>query len=353
MYSQPPYHLDNADNVQLVRHEQRPYQPRPRKGSHYLVALAAAVLALIIVTMTQAINQTSDAAQAEEIASLAVRLRAHVETLADSIGERNLAHFSALTEAADYIEQIWRNQGYSVTRHEHEIRSKKVANLEATRQGRSPEIVVVGAHYDSVFGSPGANDNGSGVAAMLELSGYLAKEQPQRTIRFVAFVNEEPPFFKTEAMGSRRYVKMARARGDVIRAMLCLETIGYYRDEPNSQRYPPPLGLFYPNTGNFIGFVSNLRSRALLGQVAAAFRAASDFPAERVATFGWIPGVDWSDHWSFWREGIPAVMITDTAPYRYPYYHTAEDKPDKVDYERLAQVVRGLTAVVRALAHPQ
>lgn len=353
MYSQPPYHLDNADNVQLVRHEQRPYQPRPRKGSHYLVALAAAVLALIIVTMTQAINQTSDAAQAEEIASLAVRLRAHIETLADSIGERNLAHFSALTEAADYIEQIWRNQGYSVTRHEHEIRSKKVANLEATRQGRSPEIVVVGAHYDSVFGSPGANDNGSGVAAMLELSGYLAKEQPQRTIRFVAFVNEEPPFFKTEAMGSRRYVKMARARGDVIRAMLCLETIGYYRDEPNSQRYPPPLGLFYPDTGNFIGFVSNLRSRALLGQVVAAFRAASDFPVERVATFGWIPGVDWSDHWSFWREGIPAVMITDTAPYRYPYYHTAEDKPDKVDYERLAQVVRGLTAVVRALAHPQ
>jgi len=317
------------------------------------VALAAAVLALIIVTMTQAINQISDAAQAEEIASLAVRLRAHVETLADSIGERNLAHFSALTEAADYIEQIWRNQGYIVRRHEHEIRSKKVANLEITRQGRSPEIVVVGAHYDSVFGSPGANDNGSGVAAMLELSGYLAKEQPQRTIRFVAFVNEEPPFFKTEAMGSRRYVKMARARGDVIRAMLCLETIGYYRDEPNSQRYPPPLGLFYPDTGNFIGFVSNLRSRALLGRVVAAFRAASDFPAERVATFGWIPGVDWSDHWSFWREGIPAVMITDTALYRYPYYHTAEDKPDKVDYERLSQVVQGLTAVVRALAHPQ
>ena len=119
---------------------------------------------------------------------------------------------------------------------------------------------------------------------MLELSGYLAKEQPQHTIRFVAFVNEEPPFFKTEAMGSRRYVKMAHTRGDVIRAMLCLETIGYYRDEPNSQRYPPPLGLFYPATGNFIGFVSNLRSRTLLGQVVAAFRAASDFPAERVTT---------------------------------------------------------------------
>jgi len=303
--------------------------------------------------MTQAINHPSGAAQAEGIARLAVRLRAHVEMLADSIGERNLVHFSALTEAADYIEQIWRNQGYVVTRHEHETGNRKVANLEITRQGQSPEIVLVGAHYDSVFGSPGANDNGSGVAAMLELSGYLAKAQSQRTIRFVTFVNEEPPFFKTEAMGSRQYVKMARARGDIIRAMLCLETIGYYRDEPNSQHYPPPLGLFYPDTGNFIGFVSNLRSRALLGQVVAAFRAASDLPAERVATFGWIPGVDWSDHWSFWREGIPAVMITDTALYRYPYYHTAEDKPDKVDYRRLAQVVQGLTAVVRALAQPQ
>lgn len=302
--------------------------------------------------MTQAINQTSDAAQAEEIASLAAQLRTHVEKLSESIGERNLAHFSALAEAADYIEQVWRKQGYSVSRHEHETGGKKVANLEITRQGRLPEIVLVGAHYDSVFGSPGANDNGSGVAAMLELSGYLANAQPQRTIRFVAFVNEEPPFFKTEAMGSRQYVKMARARGDIIRAMLCLETIGYYRDEPNSQYYPPLFGLFYPDTGNFIGFVSNLRSRALLGQVVTAFRAASDFPAERTATFGWIPGVDWSDHWSFWREGIPAVMITDTAPYRYPYYHTAEDRPDHINYERLAQVVQGLTAVVRALAHP-
>ncbi|MFQ5545883.1 MAG: M28 family peptidase [Acidiferrobacterales bacterium] len=314
------------------------------------MALTAAVLTLIIVTMTQAINQTNDTAQAEGIASLTARLRAHVETLAGAIGERNLTHFLALTQAADYIEQTWRNQGYIVTRHEYETRSKKVANLEITRQGQSPEIVVVGAHYDSVFGSPGANDNGSGVAAMLELSGDLAKEQPQRTVRFVAFVNEEPPFFKTEAMGSRQYVKMARARGDVIRAMLCLETIGYYRDEPDSQQYPAPLGLFYPDTGNFIGFVSNLRSRALLGQVVAAFRTASDFPSERVATFGWIPGVDWSDHWSFWREGIPAVMVTDTALYRYPYYHTAQDRPDKVDYKRLAQVVRGLTTVVRVLA---
>ncbi len=336
--------------IQFVRHEHRQYPPRPRRGLKYLVVF---VTALIIVTMTQAINRTSDAAQSEEIASLAARLRAHIETLGESIGERNLAHFSALTEAADYIEQTWRNQGYIVARHEHEIRSKTVANLEITRQGRSPEIVVIGAHYDSVFGSPGANDNGSGVAALLELSNYLAKEKPQRAIRFVAFVNEEPPFFKTEAMGSWQYVRMARERGDIIQAMLCLETIGYYRDEPNSQGYPPPLGLFYPDTGNFIAFVSNFRSRALLGQVVAAFRDASDFPAERVATFGWIPGVDWSDHWSFWRHGIPAVMITDTAPYRYPYYHTAEDKPDKVDYERLSQVVQGLAMAIRALANAQ
>ncbi len=345
--------MDDADDVQLVTREQNQYPLPPKKGSNYLRALIAAVLTLIIVTMTQAINQTNGATHTDEIAGLATRLRAHVEMLGGSIGERNLIHFSALTEAADYIERSWHDQGYIVERYEHETRGKKVANLEITRPGQSPEIILIGAHYDSVFGSPGANDNGSGVAAMLELSRFLADVRSQLTIRFVAFVNEEPPFFKTEAMGSRQYVRMALARGDVIRAMLSLETIGYYRDEPNSQHYPPLFGLFYPDIGNFIGFVSNLRSRALLGQVVDAFRAASDFPAERVATFGWIPGVDWSDHWSFWRERIPAVMITDTAPYRYPYYHNAEDKPDKVDYQRLAQVVQGLSAAVRALAQPQ
>jgi Zn-dependent M28 family amino/carboxypeptidase len=132
-----------------------------------------------------------------------------------------------------------------------------------------------------------------------------------------------------------------------------LETIGFYSDAPDSQRYPPFFNLFYPDKGNFVGFVSNFRSRPLLKKAVAAFRAASDFPVEYVATFGGVPGVDWSDQSSFWRQGIPAIMITDTAPYRYPYYHTAQDTPDKVNYMRMAQLTEGLLAVVNAIANPQ
>lgn len=281
------------------------------------------------------------------------RLRAHVETLAGEIGERNMWHPQALQQAADYIENVWRHQGYAVSRYDYKTRGESAANLEITHKGESEEIVLVGAHYDSVIGSPGANDNGSGVATMLELSRYLAREPSKRTVRFVAFVNEEPPFFKTSTMGSRVYTRMVRARGDRIRAMLCLETIGFYSDAPNSQHYPPLFNLFYPDKANFIGFVSNFHSRALLKETVAAFRAASDFPIEHIATFGWVPGVDWSDHWSFWRAGIPAIMITDTALYRYPYYHMAQDTPDKVNYRRLADLMEGLLAVVNAIADPR
>ena len=279
-------------------------------------------------------------------------LRTHVQRLAGDIGERNMFHPQALSRAAAYIEQTWQIQGYSVERQEYQTRGETIANLAVSRAGTDPlaGIIVVGAHYDSVVGSPGANDNGTGVAALLEIARQLTARKLCRTVHLVAFVNEEPPFFKTASMGSRVYAKMARARGDDIRAMLCLETIGYYSDAPDSQHYPPLFNLFYPERGNFIGFVSDFRSRGLLKQVVAAFRVASDFPVEYLSTFSFIPGVDWSDHWSFWREDIPAVMVTDTAPYRYPYYHTSLDTVDKVSYPQLARVTDGLLAVVTALA---
>jgi Zn-dependent M28 family amino/carboxypeptidase len=191
------------------------------------------------------------------------------------------------------------------------------------------------------------------VGALLELSKHFSSHQPQRTLRFVAFVNEEMPFFRTGEMGSRVYVRAARARGDDIRAMLSLETIGYYSDAAGSQRYPPFFSWFYPERGNFIGLVSNFSSRALMRRVRDAFRAASDFPLEHVATFEWITGVDWSDHASFWAAGYPAIMVTDTALYRYPYYHSPDDTPDKVDYPRLARVTAGLIAVVEDLAQAE
>lgn len=277
------------------------------------------------------------------------RLRAHVHRLADEIGERNVFRPGTLEEAARYITDQWAGQGYEVRPVAYEARGVDCANLEVTLPAANAEVFVVGAHYDSVLGSPGANDNGSGVAALLEISRLLAGERLGRTLRLVAFVNEEPPFFRWRKMGSMVYARRARERGDPVTGMISLETIGYYSDEPGSQRYPPLFRLFYPGRGDFLGFVSNLRSRRLLRNAVAAFRAASDWPVQSVATFELVPGIGWSDHLAFWRQGWPALMITDTAPYRYPWYHTAGDTPDKVHYEALATVTEGLVGMLRTL----
>ena len=280
------------------------------------------------------------------------RLRHHVEVLAGEIGERNVWRPQALARAADYIRDVWNRQGYRVHIQEYDVQGVTSANLEIAIPGGdlASQILLLGAHYDSVQGSPGANDNGTGVAALLELSRCLADRRPRRTIRFVAFTNEEPPLFWTRDMGSEVYVRAARERGDDIRAMISLETLGYYSDAPGSQRYPLFLGWFYPDRADFIGFVSNVSSRALLGQTVAAFRAASDFPEEHIAAPAWVPGVGWSDQLSFWLAGYRAVMVTDTALYRYPWYHTAQDTPDKLDYTRLTRITHGLCGAIAALA---
>jgi Zn-dependent M28 family amino/carboxypeptidase len=279
-------------------------------------------------------------------------LRRHVAVLGGEIGERNIWHPQALRRAADYIRGVWAQQGHTVSAQEYNVNAEPWANLEVTVPGTAlaSQIVLVGAHYDSVQGSPGANDNGTGVAALLELTRCLAHHRPRRTLRFVAFVNEEPPLFWTRAMGSQVYARAARGRGDDIRAMLALETLGYYSDAPGSQHYPPFFSWFYPDRGNFIGFVSNWRSRALLKRSVAAFRAASDFPVESLAAPAFVPGVGWSDQLSFWQAGYAGIMVTDTAPYRYPWYHSAQDTPDKIDYAHLARVTQGLCGAIAALA---
>ena len=280
------------------------------------------------------------------------RLRRHVDVLAGEIGERNVGHPDALLAAAGYIRDTLVAEGYAVTGQSFSSRGMDVENLEVELPGsRLPdEIILVGAHYDSVTGSPGANDNGSGVAAVLEIARLLAGEDLPRTVRLVAFVNEEPPFFYSEEMGSRVYANRSRERGERIRAMLALETIGYYSYVPGSQRYPFPFRFFYPDTGNFIGFVGNLGSRGLVRQAVAAFRASTAFPSEAVAAPGWVVGVHWSDHWSFWKAGYPAIMVTDTALFRYPHYHSSGDTPEKIDFAGLSRVSHGLVAVIRDLA---
>ena len=284
--------------------------------------------------------------------TLMERLQAHVQTLAGDIGERNIWRPAALNDAAQYIGDQWNRQGYEVKRLTYQISGVSYPNLEVTRDGdvRRREILLVGAHYDSVLGSPGANDNASGVAALLEISRKFTAMDPAMTIRFVAFVNEEAPFFMSDQQGSMVYAGLARDHGDNIRLMASLETIGWYSNRPGSQRYPPLFELFYPDRANFIGMVSDFRSRAVMRRLAQAFRAHSDFPLQTAATFRFIPGVSWSDHRSFWHYGYQGVMITDTAPYRYPHYHATSDTPDKLAYPELSRVTLGLSAAFVEIA---
>jgi len=285
-------------------------------------------------------------------ATTAERLEGNVRQLAEVIGERNVYRPEALHAARRYIGQAWEAQGYEVTSQDYEVEGITCSNLEITRIGsRHPDqFILVGAHYDSVVGSPGANDNGSGVAALLELSLQLRDLAPDRSIRMVAFTNEEPPFFQTNRQGSRVYAKAARVRGDDIRLMIALETMACFRSDPGSQRYPPLFRHFYPDRGDFIALVANLRSRRIMHRLAAAYRQVSDFPLEHLATISLVPGISWSDHLSFWRHGYRALMVTDTAFYRYAHYHSAMDTPDKLDYQSLARVTEGLSGAICLLA---
>ncbi len=272
----------------------------------------------------------------------------HIEELCSYPSGRNFIEKQGLDSARQYIAGHFKAAGYQVEFQEYQLEGHVVANIEVQLSGSThpEEIVVVGAHYDAVPGAPGANDNGTGVAAVLELADRFKDKNFQRTLRFVAFVNEEPPNFMTGNMGSYVYAERAAKKRENIIAMFSLETIGYFSDEIGSQHYPPLFSLFYPDKGNFIAFVGNLRSRSLVTESIQFFRAHSTFPSEGIAAPAFIPGISWSDHWSFWKQGYPAIMITDTAPFRYPYYHTAGDSPDKVNYEKMVYVVNGIEKMI-------
>ena len=292
---------------------------------------------------------TAAALSPGEIA-LREELRADVQMVAGEIGERNLSRYPQLLAAADFIEQSFARAGLSVRRDSYELLGRSCNNIEAEIRGSSSKIVVIGAHYDSVLGCPGANDNGSGIAATLALARRFAGKPVEETLRFVAFVNEEPPYFLSSQMGSYVYAEGCKQRGDQIVGMISLETIGYFSGAPNSQSYPAPgFDAFYPKTGNFIGFVANVGSRKFLRRTMSTFRAQKKIPSEGAALPGFIPGVSWSDHWSFWQHGYPAIMVTDTAPFRYPHYHLSTDTPDKLDYDRFALVVSGMEKVIADL----
>lgn len=299
---------------------------------------------------------------------LSANLHGHVEHLATTIGPRNFLYPKKLAESADYIERKFREYGYEPIRTKFNVDKNLTGDYALDPDTGTPayenisseirgtkfpnEIFVVGAHYDSVAavrGCRAADDNASGVAGVLELARRFSGRSFDRTIRFVSFPNEEPPFFWSSSMGSYAYARGCMDRNEKIIGMFSLETIGYYSDKPGSQEYPKPMNYFYPDKGNFIAFVGNISSRSLVRKSVGLFREKVKFPSEGTALYSKIPGVAWSDHWAFWEMGYPALMVTDTAPFRYPYYHTSNDDADKLDYDSMARVVAGLDLVIQEI----
>jgi len=276
-----------------------------------------------------------------------------VHYLAEEIGPRSYTQSDALQKTTDYIKSELSAYGYEVSVQAYNAKERTFENIYVVRKGttRPDKILVIGAHYDTVPGTPGADDNASGVAGLLELARVFADEQPGITLHFVAFALEEPPFFRTKQMGSYVYAKKLNDERSEVEGMICLESMGFFRDGPDSQMFPLPFfRFFYPTTGNYITFVSDFQSKSLLNRAKNAFSQKSSLPAESLSSFAIIPGIDFSDHRSFWKFGYDAIMVTDTAFYRNPNYHGIGDVPSTLDYERLAEVVIGLKASIRELA---
>ena len=280
------------------------------------------------------------------------RLSEHVRVLAMTIGERHAAKLDKLEQAAVYIEQQFAEFEY--VPKSQTINAKGYRNIVVDLYGKQnrDKILLVGAHYDTTWMTPGADDNASGVAALLEIArSFRGKELPI-TIRFVAFANEEFPYYGTPDMGSLYHAQHAKEENENIVGMFSLEMLGYYSDQPRSQYYPRVIRSFYPRQGNFIAFVSNMVSRPLLMDAITTFREQTSFPTQGLAAPQWlVRGVRRSDNASFWRNGFQAVMITDTANYRNYGYHNVGDTHNTLDYERMTIVVEGIMNMLESLAH--
>ncbi|MGR2740142.1 M28 family peptidase [Billgrantia sp. Q4P2] len=288
----------------------------------------------------------------EEGEALRERLHDHVRALSEEIGERHYWRPEALQAAGDYIEHSFQAAGHRPRRQAVPTGSWTFHNIEVVLSGGrlADEVLVVGAHYDTVRGTPGADDNASGVAVLIELANLLQDAELDRSLHLVAFVNEEMPFFGSEAMGSLLYARRAKAEGTDIMGMISLEMLGYFSDEPGSQAYPFPLDRFYPDTGNFLAFVSNLESRRLVHRAIGAFRRHAEVPSEGLAAPPQLGDIRRSDHWAFWEKGYPAMMLTDTANFRNPYYHGPSDTHDRLDYATMARLTVALANTLEAMA---
>lgn len=284
------------------------------------------------------------------------QLRQHVDRLAGLIGPRTLKNPKMIEATIGYIESQWSGMGYETSRECFDALGDQATNLIVDRTGatRAEEIVLLGAHYDTVFTTPGADDNASAVAVLLEVGRLLQQYQGTRTIRYVAFACEEPPYFNLDSMGSQYHAHQSRLRGDKIRGMLCLEMVGYYSDRDFSQSLPPGipkwLKRFFPHRGNFLAAVGNMASWKLCWNFRRGFkRGTGTMPLFSICLPGKINEIRLSDNRSFWDQGYPALMLTDTSFLRNPNYHQATDTPDTLDYQRMAEVTLGVASAIRLL----
>jgi len=287
-----------------------------------------------------------------DIDAIAARARQRVETLARLHPSRNGVFPARLARAAAYVEQEFRSLGYEVHSQRFHALGDEFCNLVVELPGeRESSVIVIGAHYDTVIGTPGADDNASGVAGVLELASLLQNVPLRHPVMFAAYANEEPPYFHSAHMGSRHHARSLKDAGRRVHLMFALEMLGF-ADDNLKQVYPFP-GLRrwgkYPERGNFISVVGNLRTRTLARVVRDAMRSGSNIGVESLAAPGFLPPLFLSDHASYWKYGFPAVMITDTAFLRNPHYHLSSDTPETLNYTFLANVVAGIAGAVQAV----
>jgi Zn-dependent M28 family amino/carboxypeptidase len=279
------------------------------------------------------------------------RLQAHVRKLSIELSPRDESHIENLDRVAAYIKDEFSQTTSLVSEQPYRVQGKSYRNVIAQFGPESEDRIVVGAHYDAAGPLPGADDNASGVAGLIELARLLSRKQPPMRVELVAFTLEEPPYFGTTGMGSSVHAESLRKQNTRVRAMFSLEMIGYFSDAPNSQHFPVGiLGALYPSTGNYIAVVGRLSDWSLVRRTKATMRNASPLPVYSINAPTFVPGIDFSDQLNYWHAGYNALMITDTAFYRNRNYHTAEDTEEKLDYKRMAMVVEGAYAAVVDLA---
>ena len=327
---------------------------RQRRIIRIMLAIAALIVLVVVVVcfwLTQPLLLGITSKPQPSVDSSI--LKAHVQKLSVDLSPRDERHRENLDRTADYINGELKSFGATVSEQPFRVEGRSFRNVIATFGPETAERVVVGAHYDVAGPYPGADDNASGVAGLIELGRLLSKQELKTRVELVAFTLEEPPFFRTTGMGSAVHAQSLKKGGVKVRVMFSLEMIGYFSDTPDSQEFPAAiLRLFYPSRGNFIAVVGRTGEGLLVRRVKRTMREASSLPVYSISAPSFIPGIDFSDQMNYWDAGYDGVMITDTAFYRNRNYHTENDTVEKLDYTKMAMVVQGVFASVVKMANP-